>query len=366
MSGPWQPFDWYRDVLYYDIIFDQTTDDEVRFLLGALARHGQTARSKALAAARHSGIAADERGTRRGAAGAPHRDNSAIARGETRTTTCAVTRTTTREGRRTTACEVTRATARDGPRTAARKVTPATTRKGPHTTSPVHCIRVLEPGCGSGRLINAFAQLGAEVLGFDIEPRALEYARRRLPPGSRARLQRGRFDDFRAPRESFDLAHCLYSTLLHATKPGEAEEHLRRVCDALAPGGLYVIGLHLSDPTRREVIRERADCTRRGVRVIYTLRHGVPDRTTRLQPMRCRLAIRRAGRTSVRRLESQWDFRTYDERQLRALLRSEPRFRLVATHDFHHDLDSLNEGRDASFDRVLILRRDPARARARK
>lgn len=269
MESRWEPFDWYRDVSYYDIVFDQTTTEEVDFLEGLMARSGPSAR----------------RGVR-------------------------------------------------SPR------------------------RVLEPGCGSGRLVAAFARRGWSVFGYDLESRALDFARSRLPSRARVTLTVGRFDECAPPARDFDLAHCLYSTLLHATAPGEADRHLRLVCDALRVGGLYVIGLHLADYEQREIVRERADCRRGRTRVIYTLRHGLPDRHTRLQPIRCRLAIRRSGSNTVRRLESNWHFRTYDERQLRSLLRSEPRFRLIATHDFHHDLGSLNEGPDATFDRVLVLRRE--------
>lgn len=281
MAEAWTPFNWYRDVEYYDVVFDQTTREEVTFLEGIAARHGTDGR------------------------------------------------------------------------------------------------RVLEPGCGSGRLVAAMARRGWSVTGFDLEPTALEFARARLARSRSARapsrrhgavrLMVGRFDRFRVADESIDLAHCLYSTLLHATAPGEAERHLRLMADALSPGGLYVVGIHLTDYRRREPIRERADCRRGRLRVIYTLRHGVPDRARRLQPMRCRLAVRRdaAVRRSrphpVRRLESTWSFRTYDERELGVLLASEPRLELVTTHDFHHDLDSRNEGRDATFDRVLILRKRRSR-----
>lgn len=261
----WHPFDWYREVLYYDIVFSQTTPQEVEFLETIAVRHGTGGR------------------------------------------------------------------------------------------------RALEPGCGSGRLVEALCKRGWRVHGFDIQPQALQFARRRL---KRLRCRRpatlalGRFDRFRAPRDSFDLAHCLYSTLLHATRPGEAERHLQLVTDSLRVGGLYVLGLHLVEYGRREPIRERADCRRGGTRVIYTLRHGAPDRRTRLQPMRCRLAVRTLRSQEVLRLESRWNFRTYDERQLRALLRCEPRLHLVATHDFHHDPEALNEGPRATFDRVLVLRRE--------
>jgi len=219
--------------------------------------------------------------------------------------------------------------------------------------------QVLEPGCGSGRLVHALTRRGWSVAGFDIEPKALAYAKARLPEAKRmsTELSIGRFDDFRARRGRFDLAHCLYSSLLHATEPGRAERHLQLVCEALRVGGIYALGLHLAEYDRTEPIRERSDCRREGLRVIYTLRHDLPDPVSRLQPMRCRLTVRDAGSDRVRRLESRWNFRTYNERELRRLLRSEPRLRLVATHDFHHDLDRLNQGPSASIDRVLVLKR---------
>jgi len=259
----WTAFDWYRDVRYYDIVFGQTTAEEVVFLERLVERHGTDGRA------------------------------------------------------------------------------------------------LLEPGCGSGRLVLAMARRGWRVHGFDIEPRALLFARARLRrAGVRATLAPGRFDRFRMAPRSIDLAHCLYSTIQHATNDGEAERHLRLVCNALRVGGLYVLGLHVADYRRREPIRERAACARGGIRLIYTLRHEPPERASRSQAMRCRLAVRHGPRGPVRRLESRWSFRTYDDRQLRALVASERRFRLVATHDFHHDADSLNEGRGASFDRVLVLRRE--------
>ena len=40
--------------------------------------------------------------------------------------------------------------------------------------------RVLEPACGSGRLVEAMARRGWRVTGFDLSPAMLDYARARL------------------------------------------------------------------------------------------------------------------------------------------------------------------------------------------
>src|SRR5262245_51232094 len=44
--------------------------------------------------------------------------------------------------------------------------------------SPVK--RVLEPGCGSGRLITEMAKRGYQMTGFDLSKPSLDYLRRRL------------------------------------------------------------------------------------------------------------------------------------------------------------------------------------------
>ena len=75
--------------------------------------------------------------------------------------------------------------------------------------------------------------------------------------------------------------------------------------------------------------------------------------------MRTRLTVTEGAR--VRRTETNWEFRTYGPRQLRALLRSVPELELVAVHDFHYDLDLTRElegGRGVN-DAVLVLRRRP-------
>jgi SAM-dependent methyltransferase len=42
------------------------------------------------------------------------------------------------------------------------------------------CYKVLEPGCGSGRMLDALAGHGLEVTGIDVSEPMLELARRRL------------------------------------------------------------------------------------------------------------------------------------------------------------------------------------------
>jgi SAM-dependent methyltransferase len=81
---------------------------------------------------------------------------------------------------------------------------------------------VLEPGCGSGRMLVAFAERGIDVVGIDRSPQMVELARRRL--GDRGAVVLGDITDFDLDR-TFDGAVCPINTLLHLT-PDELRRHL--------------------------------------------------------------------------------------------------------------------------------------------
>ena len=217
--------------------------------------------------------------------------------------------------------------------------------------------RVLEPACGSGRLVLELARRGWRVDGFDASQPMLDYARDRLAAaGLRARLWPDRLQDFTAPAAgSYDLAHCLVSTFKYLLTEADARACLQRVADALRPGGLFVLGLHLSDYERTQPDHERWVATRDGVEVVCNTRTWPADRRTRLENLRTRLRVRREGQTQTQ--ETRWPFRTYDTRQLRALLRAVPELETVACHDFTHDAASEFQLDGGHLDVVLVLRR---------
>ena len=215
--------------------------------------------------------------------------------------------------------------------------------------------RVLEPACGSGRLVAEMARRGYRVSGFDKNEHMLEYARRRLSRlGLRATLRGMELDDFRF-RERFDLAHCLVSTFKYLPDEERARRHLECTARALKKGAIYVLGFHLSHYDSHAKTRERWNESRDGTDVTCTTQFWPPDRRSRIERARTRLTVHEHGVT--RRFETSWRFRSYNARQVRRLLETVPRFEHVATYDFTYRADRPRQLDDQQLDVVLILQR---------
>ncbi len=227
-------------------------------------------------------------------------------------------------------------------------------RHGPELDGPM---RVLEPACGSGRLLESLAARGHLVHGFDLNRHQVAFAKSRLrAKGLPGRVWRDRLQAFTVPRGArYDVAHCFVSTFKYIDTEAGAVRSLRRMAAALRPGGLLLLGLHLTDYRHSPPDHERwigRKPGRRGVRDTWS---APAIRRTRTEAMRTRMRITEQGRTRVE--ETHWDFRTYSPSELRTLLGKVPALRLVACHDFHYDLASTRRLDLAYSDVLLVLPR---------
>ena len=202
--------------------------------------------------------------------------------------------------------------------------------------------RVLEPACGSGRLLEILAEQDFAVTGFDLSKPMVEYAKGRLREGGhkRPRVRVGDMAEF-SMRGRFEMAHCLVSSFKYLLSEKQAASHLQHVADVLVPGGIYVLGFHLSDYDSEEQESERWLAKRRGLSVTCTITSWPPNRRTRKERIRSRLVVREGK--SVDRFETNWTFRTYDENQVRSLLRKVPDLEHIATYDMGYDLEREQE-----------------------
>jgi SAM-dependent methyltransferase len=106
--------------------------------------------------------------------------------------------------------------------------------------------RVLELGCGTGRLLEPLARAGCEVVGIDSSPHMLSLARSKLDVdghlSSRCRLVEGDIRDFDVG-ERFDLGIIAVRSLSYLTSREDQQAALARARDHLRPGGLLAIDL---------------------------------------------------------------------------------------------------------------------------
>lgn len=217
--------------------------------------------------------------------------------------------------------------------------------------------RLLEPACGSGRLVLEMARRGWQAHGFDSNPQMLDYAETRLAAaGFGARLWQDRMESFRVPaRARYDLAHCLVSTFKYLLTEEHALACLRRLASVLKPGGLLVLGLHLTEYAHTTTDHERWLAERDGIHVTCNTRTWPADPVTRLEELRTRLCIRHGEREHTQ--ETRWQFRTYSADELLSLLRQVPELELAACHDFTYDAATPMRLDGSHLDVVLVLRR---------
>lgn len=96
---------------------------------------------------------------------------------------------------------------------------------------------VFEPGCGAGRMLEALANRGCQVVGIDRSPQMVELSRRRL--GTRGDISEADMTHFDLGR-TFDEAVCPINTLLHLT-PAELGRHLHRMSQHLERRSRYLV-----------------------------------------------------------------------------------------------------------------------------
>lgn len=174
----------------------------------------------------------------------------------------------------------------------------------------------LEPACGTGRYLVALSKRGYRATGYDLHPRMLAYARRRLA-GARARVLKANMTSFCSPG-SFDAAFCLAGTFRHLLTQREAAAHLRLTAESLKRGGLYILGLDLTDYAEARDDEETWTAARGRLRICHTAICLAPDARRRRERVINFLEIKEGRKKSF--LESAYDLRSYDRRQFQDLV----------------------------------------------
>jgi SAM-dependent methyltransferase len=101
--------------------------------------------------------------------------------------------------------------------------------------------RVLDIGCGAGRVLEYLLMIGAEAHGIDLAPKMVEHCRRTLPDAD------VRLGDVAAIRDcvegTFDVV-IAPDNLIDVFDDTERRQVIADIKDILAPGGLFIFSTH--------------------------------------------------------------------------------------------------------------------------
>ena len=217
--------------------------------------------------------------------------------------------------------------------------------------------RLLEPGCGSGRLVVAMASRGYEVTGLDLSLPMLRYLDKRIKRrGLKAETVLG--DMTQMPLEqTFDAAFCTFNTFRHLLDEKAAIAHLRSVAQCVRPGGIYILGFHIIPLDAEESCTERWRASHGGTKLSATLRVIDFDRSQRQEKLRISiLATKRSG--EIERIQSEFALRLYTASEAKRMFATvKDQWEIVKAYDFDYDIDASRVFDDDLTDSIFILRR---------
>jgi SAM-dependent methyltransferase len=215
--------------------------------------------------------------------------------------------------------------------------------------------RIFEPACGTGRLLFRLALAGYDVSGLDLNPRAVEYCNERLKRRhKRPSVFVGDMTDFTLSRP-VDAAFNMINSFRHLLSEEQARAHLRCMAAALRPGGIYVLGLHLT-PTEGAPLEEESWSARRGHLGINTHLKTF-DLDLRRRSERCTMTMDVYTPTRTTKIVDELVFRTYTWQQMKRTLAAVAEFSLAAVFDFTYRIGEPIEIHADTQDIVLVLQR---------
>lgn len=215
--------------------------------------------------------------------------------------------------------------------------------------------RIFEPACGTGRLMIRLAQADYEVAGNDLNAKAIDYCNARLRRhGMPETAEVGDMSDFRV-KKKYDAAFNMINSFRHLPSEEAAENHLRCMAGAVAKGGLYLLGLHLTPTKGARVDREEWDGRRGHLTVISSLWSVGIDMQQRNE--RVGMTFDVYTPTKQFRIEDEMNYRTYTAVQMERLLGKFPEWEIVAVHDFCYEMGVEITIGPETEDVVFVLRR---------
>ena len=219
----------------------------------------------------------------------------------------------------------------------------------------VNVRQVFEPACGTGRLLFRLAKRGFEIGGLDINEKAVDYCNKRLSKhGIQQKVFVGDMCDFQLS-QPIDAAFNTINSFRHLETEQQSLDHMNCMTRALKPGGLYVLGIHLSPPKQPEVLSESWSARQGHLAVTTRMWLIESNKKQRYETFRLCFDIHKP--TGSQTIQNDIRFRTYTKSQILNLIKKTKAFEIAGIYDFAYEPDEQIELNDKTEDVIFVLRK---------
>jgi SAM-dependent methyltransferase len=215
---------------------------------------------------------------------------------------------------------------------------------------------LIEPACGTGRLIIPLSRNGYDCAGFDLNEHALSYLKDKLNRNQlKANIFHGDMTNFNSKRKKYDAAYCTVDTFRHLLSEKQAVQHLLNIAKSLKKNGIYILGLHLIPEQGISDKITRWTAKRGRLTVKTTMKMLKLDKDKRTETLQ--VILNPKTKKKNEKYESIYKLRTYTLKQFHKLLSNTDVFDVVSSYDHFYDLSkpiTLNARSDYG---VFVLQR---------
>lgn len=216
--------------------------------------------------------------------------------------------------------------------------------------------RLLEPACGTGRLIIPLCRKGFDCTGFDLNENALKYLDEKLKRNHlKANIFKSDMTKFKIPTKKYDGAFCTVDTFRHLLTDAQAKQHLINIAKSLKKNAIYILGLHLI-PKQGITTKTSRWTSKRGQLTVNTsmalIEHDKRKRTETLK-----VTLNAKTKQKNHKYNSVYKLRTYKFSEFMKLIKSTQLFEIEGIYDYGYDLSHplrINQSTDYA---VFLLKR---------
>jgi SAM-dependent methyltransferase len=215
--------------------------------------------------------------------------------------------------------------------------------------------RLLEPACGTGRLLFRMAKAGYGAGGLDLNEKAIAFCNARLKKhGFRETAWVADMCDFSVAKP-YDAAFNTINSFRHLGTEKAAVAHFRAMAAAIRPGGIYALGFHLTPLEGIPTDVESWSARRGNLQINTRMWPRDKDTKARLERFNLRFDVYRP--TGTLRIDDCLVLRSYTWKQFAAMMKKVPEWRIEEVYDFAYNIEEPIEIDNQTEDVVYILKR---------